>query len=144
MTRVATEARSGETAEWISKHVRPERRHRPRSPPSPAQTGEEDPRRPLLPAPIWSCGDRGPPSAVWDDGHERVLVVRQRRAPVTAPSFHQVQGVGKAILLWDGKTTEAVLEFLRTTRVGSIGTERVPPEEEVEDSKGVEGGLAFP
>ena len=28
------------------------------------------------------------------------------------------------------KATEGVLEFLRTTRVGCIGTERVPPEEE--------------
>ena len=33
-------------------------------------------------------------------------------------------------LLWDGRATEAVLEFLRTTRVGCIGTERDPPEEE--------------
>ena len=32
-------------------------------------------------------------------------------------------------LLWDGWATEAVLEFLRTTRVGCIGTERVPSEE---------------
>ena len=29
MTRVATEARSREAAEWISRHVRPERRYRP-------------------------------------------------------------------------------------------------------------------
>ena len=29
MTRVATEARSRETAEWISEHVRPERRYSP-------------------------------------------------------------------------------------------------------------------
>ena len=33
-------------------------------------------------------------------------------------------------LLWDGKVTGAVLKFLRTTRVGCLGTERVPPEEE--------------
>ena len=29
MTRVATEARSRETTEWISRHVRPGRRYRP-------------------------------------------------------------------------------------------------------------------
>ena len=63
---------------------------------APAQTGEEDPRRPLLPAPIWSCGDRDPPAAVWNDGHERVLVVRQRRAPVAAPPFYQAPGVSPA------------------------------------------------
>ena len=33
-------------------------------------------------------------------------------------------------LLWDGRTTEGVLEILRTTRVGCIGAERAPPEEE--------------
>ena len=48
-------------------------------------------------------------------------------------------------LLWDGRATEAVLEFLRTTRVGCIGTERAPPEdEEVEDNEGEEEGLAHP
>ena len=31
--------------------------------------------------------------------------------------------------LWDGRATEAVLEFLRTTRVGCIGAERIPPED---------------
>ena len=44
-------------------------------------------------------------------------------------------------LLWDGRATDAVLEFLRTTRVGCIGTGRVPPEdmEEVEGEKGGPG-----
>ena len=43
--------------------------------------------------------------------------------------------------LWDGRSTEAVLKFLRSTRVGSIGAERVPPEEEEgEESEGEEGG----
>ena len=42
-------------------------------------------------------------------------------------------------LLWDGRATEAVLEFLRT-RVGCIGTESARPEEEEgEDSEGEEG-----
>ena len=119
-----------------------------RPPPPPAQTGKVDPCRPLLPAPIEPRGDRDPPAAVWDDGHERVLVARQRRAPVAAPPLHQVpqarrmwKEIGKASgwkhprtpsvrLLWDGRTTAAVLEFLRTARVGRIGAERVPPEEE--------------
>ena len=43
-------------------------------------------------------------------------------------------------LLWDGRATEAVIKFLRTTRVGCVGTERVPPEEEEGDiSEGEEG-----
>ena len=61
ITRVATEARSRETAEWISEHVRVGRRYRPpwsRPAPPPAPQGEEDPRRPLLPALVWACGDR--------------------------------------------------------------------------------------
>ena len=41
--------------------------------------------------------------------------------------------------------TEAVLEFLRTIRVGCLGVERVPPEEEEgDDIKGKEGGPAPP
>ena len=48
-------------------------------------------------------------------------------------------------LLWGGRATEAVLEFLRTTRVGCIGTERVPPEkEEAEVNEGEEGGQGPP
>ena len=48
-------------------------------------------------------------------------------------------------LLWDGWATVAVLDFLRTTRVGCIGAERVPPEEEEEEySEGEEGGPAHP
>ena len=44
-------------------------------------------------------------------------------------------------LLWDVRAAEAVLEFLRTTRVGCIGTERAPSEEEeVEESEGEKGG----
>jgi hypothetical protein len=40
-------------------------------------------------------GTRGDPDER-GDGHERVLVVRQRRAPVAAPPLHQVPGVGPA------------------------------------------------
>ena len=42
-------------------------------------------------------------------------------------------------LLWDGRATEAVLEFLRTTRVRCMGTERVPPEDKGEIREGEEG-----
>ena len=42
-------------------------------------------------------------------------------------------------LLWDGRATEAVLEFLRTTRVGCTGVERVPPEGEGKDNEGEKG-----
>ena len=48
-------------------------------------------------------------------------------------------------LLWDGRATEAVLDFLRMTRVGCIGAGRGPPEEEEgEESEGEEGGPVPP
>ena len=49
-------------------------------------------------------------------------------------------------LLWDGRATEAVLEFLCTTRVGWIGADRLPREEgEGEDSENEEReGWAHP
>ena len=46
-------------------------------------------------------------------------------------------------LLWDVRAAGAVLEFLRTTRVGCIGAERVPPEDRRAD-EGEEGGLGPP
>ena len=42
--------------------------------------------------------------------------------------------------LWEGKATSAVLEFLRTTRVGCVGVGRVPPEDRGEIEEGEEGG----
>lgn len=48
-------------------------------------------------------------------------------------------------LLCDGRATQAVLEFMRTTGVGRIGAERAPPEEEEgEDSKGEKARLGPP
>ena len=110
---------------------------------------EKDPRRPLLPAPVWSCSDRASSHTDKEDGNERVPVVRQRRTPDTTPPLHTVSGMGPAgkenvegdregvrveaprtpsvKLLWDGRATEAVLELLRTTRVGCLGEETVPP-----------------
>ena len=40
--------------------------------------------------------------------------------------------------LWEGKATDAVLEFLRTTRVGCVGLGRVPPEDRGEEESGEE------
>ena len=47
-------------------------------------------------------------------------------------------------VLWEGKATDAVLEFLRTTRVGCVGVGRVPPEDRGEDEDGEEGGPVPP
>ena len=88
-------------------------------------------------------------------------MVCQRRALVAAPPFHQVPGVGpvgkdvegdregvrgetpahslgQAPVGW--RATETVLDFLRMTRVGCIGTEIEPPEEDGGESEGEEGG----
>ena len=46
--------------------------------------------------------------------------------------------------LWEGKATDAVLEFLRTTRVGCVGLGRVPPKDRGESESGEEGGLGPP
>ena len=46
--------------------------------------------------------------------------------------------------LWEGKATDAVLEFLQTTRVGCVGSGRVPPEERGGDESGEEGGPGPP
>ena len=47
--------------------------------------------------------------------------------------------------LWGGWATEAVIEVLRTTRVGCVGTERVTSEEaDGEDSESEEGGPGPP
>ena len=96
MTRVATEARYRETAEWIAKNVRAGRRHRPSSGRGlrrPAPPCKRDPSRPLLPASGWPRGNRVPLAMSQKGGHERVLVVRQQRAPVAASSLHTVPGV---------------------------------------------------
>ena len=41
--------------------------------------------------------------------------------------------------LWEEKATDAVLEFLRTTRVGCVGTGRISSEKRGEDESGEEG-----
>ena len=61
-----------------------------------AQTSEEDPRRPLLSAPLGARGDGHPPTEIRDDRHGGVLVVRQRGASAPTPPFHQVPGMGAA------------------------------------------------
>ena len=171
MTRVVTQVRSHEAAEWISRHVRPERRYRPPSGrglrrPQPRQvrktlagrycqllsghaaTGAHRLRFGMTDtSECWWCAGGEPQS-------RHHLFTRCR---VWAPQAKKMwKAIGKACewkrprtpsvgLLWDGRATEAVLEFLRTTRVGCIGTERVPPEEEEgEDSEGEEGGPGPP
>ena len=47
-------------------------------------------------------------------------------------------------LLWDVRATDAVLGFLRTTRVGCRGTERVRPEDRGEASDREGGGPGPP
>ena len=73
MTRVATEARARETTEWITAHVRPERRYRPPPGERPQTTatsaGQKDPRGTLLPAPIGACGDGYTPETVRKGRH---------------------------------------------------------------------------
>ena len=46
--------------------------------------------------------------------------------------------------LWEGRATDAILEFLRTTRVGCVGSGRVPPEDRGEKESGEEGGPGPP
>ena len=127
--------------------------------------GQKDPRRPLLPASFRACGDGDTPETVRKDRNGRLLVVYEWGAKVKTPSVHTVPIVdgaaAKALegcgggewehprtppvrLLRDVRATEAVLELLRTTRVGCIGVGRVPPEDRGEDMEGEEGGLGPP
>ena len=46
--------------------------------------------------------------------------------------------------LWEGKATDAVLELLRTTRVGCRGLGRVPLEDRGEEESGEEWGPGPP
>ena len=66
-----------------------------------------------------------------------------------------MEGVGEALgrkrprapsvrYLWEEKAADAVLEFLRTTRVGCVGIGRVPPEDRGDDEEGEEGGPGPP
>ena len=43
-----------------------------------------------------------------------------------------------------GKATDALLEFPRTTRVGCVGVERLPPEDRGDDKSREEGGPGPP
>ena len=57
-----------------------------------------------------------------------------------------VEGAASASVryLWEGRATDAVLEFLRTTRVGCVGLGRVPLEDRGEEESGEEGGPGPP
>ena len=170
MTRVATEARSKETAEWITADVQPERRYRP--PP-----GRGLRRPPLRRAKKTLAGcyystssyrgmQRRVPTGNGLERHGRLLVVHGWGAAVEDHLFTRCaswtvqrrrlwKDVGEACewehprtpsvrLLWDVRAAGAVLEFLRTTRVGFIGAERVPPGDRGEDTEGEDGGQGHP
>ena len=170
MTRVATGARSKRTKEWIEAHVRPERRYRPpsgrgvRRPQlrrmrktlagryyqllsSHAETGTHRFLFSRTDTPqCWWCASGEPQSRhhlffrcpawrlqtrrLWKDAGEACRWERPR-----APSVRH---------LWEAKAADAVLEFLRTTRVGCVGSGRVPPEDVGEEEEGEEGGLGPP
>ena len=128
--------------------------------------GEKDPGRATLPAPFGARGHGDAPETVRKDGHRRVLVVHEWRAAVKTSSVHTVpswteqrrrlwKDVGEACewehprapsvkLLWDVRAAGAVLEFLRTTRVGCIGVGRILPEGRGEETDGEEGGPGPP
>ena len=46
--------------------------------------------------------------------------------------------------MWDVRAADAVLEFLRTLRVGYIGAEKVLPEDRRKEMEGEEGGPGPP
>ena len=93
MTRVATETRSKTTTDWITEHVRPRRRYRPLPGKSVRRTQLRRVKKTLLPATVRPCGDGNPPPPLRQDRHAGLLVVRQRRAPVQASSFHEGPGM---------------------------------------------------
>ena len=170
MTRVATETRSRATTDWITEHVRPGRRYRP--PPGKgvrrtqlrrvrktlagryyqllsghAETGTHRHRFGRTDTPeCWWCASGEPQSR-----HHLFT-----RCPAWRPQTRRLwKDIGKALrwkrprapsvrYLWEGKATDAVLEFLRTTRVGCRGLGRVPPEDRGEEVNGEEGGPGPP
>jgi hypothetical protein len=147
MTRTATEARSRATAEWITDHVRAERRYRP--PPGEAHAARQlgGTRKELAGrfyqllsghANIGSFLHR-----IGTDRRRHVLAVRHRpetdplppRGPVPHPQgaaagpveegreavrLGGAQGPEVRLLFDDVRAAPAVLTFLRDTRVGRI------------------------
>ena len=170
MKRVATEARSRETAKWIAAHVSPERRYRP-----PPGRGLRRPQlrrvRKTLAGHYYQLLS----------GHAATGTYRRRFGRASTDEcwwctsgesqsrhhlFTRCRGwaeqrrrlwkdVGEACewdhprtpsvrLLWDVRAADAVLESLRTTGVGCIGAERIPPEDRGEDVEGEERGPGPP
>ena len=170
MTRVATEARSRATTDWIADHVRPGRRYR--LPPGRgvrrtqlrrvkktlagryyqllsghAETGTHRHRFGRTDVPdFWWCASGEPQSR-----HHLFT-----RCPAWRPQTRRLwKDIGEALrwkrprapsvrYLWEEKATDAVLEFLRTTRRGCRGLGRVSPEDRGEDESGEEGGPGPP
>ena len=170
MTRVATENRSKAMTDWITEHVRPGRRYRP--PPGKgvrrtqlrrvkktlagryyqllsghAETGTHRHRfgRTDTPA-CWRCAS----------GESQSRHHLFTRCPAWRPQTRRLwRDIGEALrwkwprtplvrYLWERKATDAVLEFLRTTRVGFVGTGIVTPEERGEEESGEVGGPGPP
>ena len=169
MTRVATEARSKVTTEWITAHVRPERRYRHppgrslRRPPhrrarktlagrfyqllsGHAATGTHRKRFGRADTDeSWWCMSGEPQSRhhlftrrpSWTEQRRRLWKDVGEACEWENPRTPSVR------LMWDVRAAEAVLEFLRTTRVGCIGVGRVPPDKG-EETDGEEGGPGPP
>ena len=119
MTRVATEARSRTTAQWISSHVGPEQRYSP--PPGKGPRENSYDARERQPAATSSSSQDtwrlGPPEDKIGKTDDDWCWWKHPGAPLVKR-------------LWKEKVTEAVLKFLRDTRVRCISTKRKPPEEE--------------
>ena len=135
MTRVATEARSEATTDWITEHVRPGRSYRP--PPG------KGVRRTQLRRVKKTLAGRYYQLL---SGHAETGTHRQRfgRKDIGEALRWEWPKTPSVRYLWEGKATGAVLEFLRTTRVGCVGLGRVPPEERGEEESGEEGGPGPP
>ena len=98
MARIATEARSRTTAQWISDHVGPQRKYKP-----PRRKGLR--RRlltldmkvscwPFLPADVRACRNWPIPKGQHQQGGRRqVLVARKWEAIILAPSLYRISGM---------------------------------------------------
>ena len=160
MTRVATGARSRATTEWITDHVRPGRRYRPPpgkgvmrtqlrrvKRPSPGDTTSccQATRRRELTVTTSAGQTRQSAGGVPAESHSRGTISSRGARPGDRRRGGYGRTFGEALgwrrpqtpsvrYLWEKKATGAVLEFLRTTRVGCVVARRVPLEEREEES----------
>ena len=169
MTRAATEARSRTTSEWISNRFRAERRYRPPAGKGLRQQQLRRSRKSVIGRYYQLLSGH---TAIGSYLHDKIHKIdtdecwwcgsgeRQSRhhhfrsCRAWARQAREMwKDIGKACgwkhprapsvrLLWKEKATDAVLAFLRDTRVGCMVTLR--PQEEGEDSEGEEGGRGPP